>query len=108
MILDNKEMISNNPNKVPSLDLLEKMIQCATLASHMFEEAAAGESTTSNYSSLMGANGVPAAASNNAREDTKESVLNGPTTNGSSATATGAPAPAPAPTSSGPPGKKQV
>lgn len=74
----------------------------------MFEEAAAGESTTSNYSSLMGANGVPAAASNNAREDTKESVLNGPTTNGSSATATGAPAPAPAPTSSGPPGKKQV
>lgn len=73
----------------------------------MFEEAATGESTTSNYSSLLGANGVPAAPSN-AREDTKEAILNGPSTNGPSMTAPGASAAAPTPNSTGPPTKKQV
>jgi hypothetical protein len=94
--------------KGPSLDLLERMLQCATQASHMLEQAVGGGNTTSSYSSLSGANGLPTTAStNNMREDTKEGLVNGNTvSNGNASTSANSTANTTSPPA--PPAKKQV
>ena len=59
MILDNGDCIRSGAK--PPADLLAKMVQCATAASQMLQQAAGGGRTTaSNYSSLSGANALPA------------------------------------------------
>lgn len=112
MILDSGDGIKNGAK--PSLDLLDKMLQCATHASQMLQQAAGVATTASNYSSLSGANALPATANNNnTREDTKEGIVN-PNTNASpdsaASTSTSVPNSPPVNTtsSSAPPAKKQV
>jgi len=59
LILDNGDCIRSGAK--PPADLLAKMVQCATAASQMLQQAAGGGRTTaSNYSSLSGANALPA------------------------------------------------
>ncbi len=101
--------------KVLSAELLEKMIQCATLASQMLNQASGGGTTTSSYSSLSGANGIPimstqttASTNLSAREDSKEGVMNGSTTSNVNTTATTPAAATRTTSSTAPSSKKQV
>lgn len=101
--------------KLLSAELLEKMIQCATLASQMLNQASGGGTTTSSYSSLSGANGIPAMTSvtttstnPNTREDSKEGVLNGSTTSNTNPAAATPTTATPTTGSAAPSSKKQV
>ncbi|KAJ3561536.1 hypothetical protein NP233_g10135 [Leucocoprinus birnbaumii] len=106
MILDNGDVVKGG-GKAPPPDLFDKMLQCATQASQMLEQAIGGGSTTSSYSSLSGANGLPTTTTpTNAREDSKEGLVNGNTATSSTAPPSSNPT-ANGPGSNGPPPKKQ-
>ncbi|KXN86737.1 Protein GAT2, partial [Leucoagaricus sp. SymC.cos] len=106
VILDNGEVVKSGGKGAPA-DLLEKMLQCATQASQILEQAIGGGSTTSSYSSLSGANGLPTTTpTTNLREDSKEGLVNGSTTNATNVPASLSSAANPT-SPSGPPAKKQ-
>ena len=126
MILDNGDSIRSGAK--PPADLLAKMVQGATAASQMLQQAAGGGRTTaSNYSSLSGANALPATNHPHhphhhhhhhpphtiaLREDTKEGIVDAsPGGGGANTVATGTGSPSVNTThhsSAPPPVKKQV